>query len=316
MFVWSQRRNDAFMPSTDPASQNPLAMFESALTGAVALASPSIVRVDRRRGGGSGLAWAPDLVITASFHAADKTTVGVAKPDGDLDVREATLVGRDPGTDVAVLRVEGGGLTPASFRDLDGLAVGAPVLALGRPGRSVRASLRIVGVLGPEIRTPAGGRLDRYVETDRQIPRGFAGGPLVAIDGRVVGMNTRTLLRGADLAIPHVTLERVVTEILAHGGVRRGYLGVGAYPVALPTAIASSVGRERGALVGSLEDGGPAASAGLLVGDIILALDGEAIEGPDDLRLALTDRAGKAVPLDLVRAGQRLTVQATIGTRP
>src|SRR5262249_44904469 len=160
MSVWFQRRNDAFMPSTDPATQNPLALFESALTGAVSLASPSIVRVDRRRGGGSGIVWAPDLVVTASFHAADKTTVGVAKPAGELHARDATVIGRDPGTDIAVLRVDGGGLTPATFRGLDGLAVGAPVLALGRPGRSVRASLRIVGVLGPEIRTPAGGRLD------------------------------------------------------------------------------------------------------------------------------------------------------------
>lgn len=305
------------MPSTDPsASHNPLVLFESALTGAVSLTAPSIVRVDRRRGGGSGIAWAPDLVVTASFHAADKTTIGVARPDGELDVRDATVVGRDPGTDIAVLRVDGGGLTPATFRDLDGVAVGQPVLALGRPGRSVRASLRIVGVLGPEIRTPAGGRLDRYVETDRQIPRGFAGGPLVSLDGKTLGMSTRTLLRGADLAIPHVTLARVVGEILAHGGVRRGYLGVGAYPVALPTSIAQAVGRDRGALIGSVEDGGPAATAGLLVGDIILSLDGAPIEGPDDLRLALTDRAAATVAVELVRAGQRQTIQAAIGTRP
>ena len=309
-------RHDALMPTTDPAtSPNPLASFETALTGAVATASASIVRVDRRHGGGSGLAWASDLVVTASFHAPDKTTVGVAQPDGSITEKDAVIVGRDPGTDVAVLRVDGGGLTPADLRGLDGVAVGQPVLALGRPGRSVRASLRIIGVLGPEIRTPAGGRLDRYVETDRQIPRGFAGGPLVALDGRVLGMSTRTLLRGADLAIPKITLDRVVAEIVAHGGVRRGYLGLGAYPVALPPAIAQAVGRDRGALVASVEDGGPAATAGILVGDILLALDGEAIEGPEDLRLALADRAGAKVAIELARAGQRLTIDATAGTR-
>jgi serine protease DegQ len=305
------------MNSTEPtANSSPLVSLESALVGAVTAAAPAIVHVARRRGGGSGIVWAPDLVVTSAFHAADKTTVGVAAPDGSLDHRDAVLVGRDPGTDVAVLRVAGGGLTPAAFRDLDGVAVGQPVLALGRPGKSVRASLRIVGVLGPEIRTPAGGRLDRYVETDRQIPRGFAGGPLVAIDGRVVGMNTRTLLRGADLAIPHVTLVRVVDEILAHGGVRRGYLGVGAYPVALPAAVAQATGRERGALVASIEDGGPAAAAGLLVGDIIVSLGGDPIEGPEDLRIALGDRAGAAVELAIVRAGVSTTIQATVGTRP
>ncbi|HTJ45491.1 MAG TPA: trypsin-like peptidase domain-containing protein [Kofleriaceae bacterium] len=303
------------MTTTNPVSASPIASFEAALTGAVSSASPSIVRVDRRRGGGSGLVWAPDLVVTASFHAPDKTTVGIAGADGSITERDATIVGRDPGTDVAVLRVDGGGLTPAQFRDLDGVAVGQPVLALGRPGRSVRASLRIIGVLGPEMRTPGGGRLERYVETDRQIPRGFAGGPLVSLDGRVLGMSTRTLLRGADLAIPRVTLERVVGEILAHGGVRRGYLGVGAYPVALPTAIASAVGRDRGALVASVEDGGPAATAGILVGDILLAIAGDPIEGPEDLRESLADRADTEVELDLVRAGARQTIKVKIGVR-
>ncbi len=308
------------MNSTDASASSspapsPLSI-ESALVGAVAAAAPSLVRVARHRGGGgSGIVWAADLVVTSAFHAADKTTVGVARADGGLDERDATLIGRDPGTDVAVLRVAGGGLAPATFRELDGVAVGQPVLALGRPGKSVRASLRIVGVLGPEMRTPAGGRLDRYVETDRQIPRGFAGGPLVGLDGRVIGMNTRTLLRGADLAIPRATLVRVLGEILAHGGVRRGYLGVGAYPVALPAAIAQATGQARGALIGSIEDSGPAAAAGLLVGDIIVTLGGDAIEGPEDLRVALGDRAGAAVALDIVRAGQRQTIQATVGTR-
>jgi len=305
------------MNSTEPvANSSPLLSLESALVGAVTAAAPSLVRVDRRRGGGSGVAWADDLVVTASFHAADKTTVGVAQPDGTIVERDATLVGRDPGTDVAVLRVDGGGLTPATFRGLDGVAVGQPVLALGRPGKSVRASLRIVGVLGPEVRTPAGGRLDRYVETDRQIPRGFAGGPLVGLDGRVIGMNTRTLLRGADLAIPHVTLIRVVDEILAHGGVRRGFLGVGAYPVALPPVAAQATGRSHGALIASIEDGGPAASAGLLIGDIIVSLGGDAIGGPEDLRIALGDRAGAAVELEIVRAGAIQKIAATVGTRP
>src|SRR6185503_19310791 len=99
-----------------------------------------------------------------------------------------------------------------------------------------------IGVLGPAVRTPWGGRLERYVESDRQIPRGFAGGPLVDADGAVIGMNTRTLVRGADLAIPSVTLRRVVAELQAHGGVRRGYLGVGAYPAQLPPALAQLAG--------------------------------------------------------------------------
>ncbi len=112
----------------------------------------------------------------------------------------------------------GTALVPAKLRELDQLGVGNLALAVGRPGRSVRASLRAIGVLGPEVRTPYGGRLDHYVESDRQIPRGFAGGALIDADGAVIGMNTRTLLRGADVAVPVVTLRRVVAELVAHGG--------------------------------------------------------------------------------------------------
>lgn len=292
-----------------------LASLETSLTGAVTTAAPSIVRVARRRGGGSGLAWSTDLVVTSSFHTPDRTHIGVAHPDrAELDERVGTVIGRDPGTDVAVVRVEGGGLPPATFRD-DAITVGLPVFALGRPGRTVRASFRVVGVVGPELRTPSGGKVDRYLESDRLIPRGFAGGPLVALDGRVLGMNTRTLFRGADLAVPHATLRRVVDEIVAHGGVRRGYFGVGAYPVALPAPLATSLGQDRGALIASVEDGGAAATAGVLVGDILVQLDGVAIGGPDELRDALIDRGGATVEIVLIRAGARHAITATIGTR-
>jgi S1-C subfamily serine protease len=160
-------------------------------------------------------------------------------------------------------------------------------------------------VLGPELRTPWGGKLERYVESDRQIPRGFAGGPLIDADGSVIGMNTRTLLRGADLAIPVVTLRRVVDELRQHGGVRRGYLGVGAYPARNPD----------GALVASIEDGGPGAVAGILVGDVLIELDGVAIIDPDSLRTALGDRPGQTVKLVLLRGGQRQELQVTLGSK-
>ena len=272
--------------------------LDQALAAAVAAAAPSVVHVARGHGGGTGIAWSEDLVVTSSFHVPDRTRVGL----GD-DARDADVIGRDPGTDVALLRVAGGGLAPAKLRDLGDLAVGNLVLALGRPGRTARASLRAIGVLGPEVRTPWGGRLDRYVESDRQIPRGFAGGPLVDRDGAVVGMNTRTLLRGADLAIPVVTLRRVVDELRQHGGVRRGYLGVGTYPAA------------GGALVASLEDGGPAAAAGVLVGDTIVELDGVAIAGPDELRTTLGDRPGQAVKVVVLRAGARVELSVTLGSK-
>jgi S1-C subfamily serine protease len=293
--------------------------LDQALATAVAAAAPAVVSVSRGRSGGTGIAWSDDLVISSSFHTPDRTRVGIGAQEegGDPDERDAEVIGRDPGTDLALLRVTGGGLTPAKLRELDGLAVGNLALALGRPGRTARASLRAIGVLGPELRTAWGGRLERYVESDRQIPRGFAGGPLIDADGAVIGMNTRTLVRGADLAIPVVTLRRVVAELQSHGGVRRGYLGVGAYPVQLPAQLAQLAGgAARGALIASVEDGGPAAAAGLVVGDILAELDGEAITGPDSLRAALGDRPGKAAKLVVLRGGARIELDATIGSKP
>ena len=298
-------------------AQNVFHALDQALAAAVATAARSVVHVARGHGhGGTGIVWASDLVVSASFHTPDRTSVGIASGDGELDRRDAEVIGRDPGTDVALLRIGGGGLAPAAFRDIGELAVGNLALALGRPGRTVRASLRAIGVLGPAIRTPHGGKLDRYVESDRQIPRGFAGGPLVDADGAVIGMNTRTLLRGEDLAIPTVTLRRVVDELAAHGGVRRGYLGVGAYPAQLSPALAQLAGRDRGALVASVEDGSPAAVAGVLVGDIIIELAGAPITDPDTLRLALGDRPGETVELTILRGGARQPLAVVLGSKP
>ena len=290
--------------------------LDQALASAVAAAAPSVVHVARGHGsGGSGTVWADDLVISSSFHTPDRTEIGIGTADGELDRRDAEVIGRDPGTDVALLRVDGGGLSPATFRELEVLGVGNLALAIGRPGRTARASLRAIGVLGPELKTPWGGTLDRYIESDRAIPRGFAGGPLIDPDGKVIGMNTRTLLRGSDLAIPTVTLARVVDELLAHGGVRRGYLGVGAYPASLPAPLAQSIGRDRAALVASVEDAGPAATAGITVGDLLVEVDGVAITGPDSLRHALGERPGATVKVVLYRAGARHEPSVTIGSR-
>ncbi|MFN0248691.1 MAG: S1C family serine protease [Kofleriaceae bacterium] len=286
---------------------NPAPAFvalDNALAAAVKAVGPSVVHVARgHHQGGTGIVWAADLVITSNFHTPDRTRVGVATADGELDEREAEVIGRDRGTDVALLRVTGGGLSPATFRELGDVAVGNLALAIGRPGRTARASLRAIGVLGPEVETPNGGTLDRYLESDRQIPRGFAGGPLVTPDGSVLGMNTRTLIRGADLAVPTATLTPVVAALLAHGGVHKGYLGVGAYP------------SKHGAIVASLEDDGPAAKAGLIVGDIITEVDGKAITGPDSLRSVLASRPDKAVTIVLIRGGVRTELDVTIGHR-
>lgn len=299
--------------SSDPSPPTFADSLQAAIASAVAAVERAVVRVDRRRGAGTGLAFTDDLIVTSSFHAADQLSLGVVLDDGAVAERTATVIGRDPGTDLAVARVDGGGLRPATFRDLRGVGAGRLALALARPGRAVRASLRAIGVVGPEIRTPAGGRLDAYVETDRALPRGFAGGPLVDLDGRVLGMNTRTLIPGTDLAVPAATITRITDALIAHGRIARGYLGVAAYPAQVPVALAAS---GQGALVASLEADGPAARAGVLVGDLIIALGGEPITGPDSLRLALLEQADATATLGLVRGGQPLTLTATVGIKP
>lgn len=281
---------------------------------AVQRARASAVRIEQGRcGSTSGTVIEADLVVTsqrALGHSDDAVVVD------ELGVRRAAqLVGSDAGTDIALLRVEGGGLTPPSFVAHDQLAVGQMTLALGRPGASIRASLRIIGLLSDALKTPLGGRLDRYIETDRGLPPGFRGGPLVAADGQVIGMNTDGLLRGADLAVPHATLARVVAELVTHGHVRRGYLGVAAQPLRLPGALRARLKQRSGALVLDTEQDAPARHAGLRFGDVIVAIDGAQVRGPRELAAALADKAGASVSVDYVRAGQLETLHIEVGER-
>ena len=289
--------------------------LDRSLAAAVAAVAPSVLHLSRDHGGGTALVWRDDLAITSSFHCPDEPKVWVASADGELEARQAVVVGRDPGLDLAVLRVPGALAAPV-YREAQSLAVGGLAVALGRPGRSVRASLRMIGVLGTDVRTPGGGTLTAYVETDRQIPRGFAGGPLIDVGGQVIGMSTRTLLRGCDLAITAADLERSVAQLVSHGVIRRGYLGLGVTPVVLARQLAQELGRERGVLVSALDDGGPAEAAGIRQGDIVLALDGHAVPGPLELRELVSERPDAKVELELVRGGQLQTLTATLGTRP
>jgi S1-C subfamily serine protease len=273
-----------------------------------------VVQVAARRGGGTtGTVWSADLVVTSAAGIERDEGISVLLHGGDR--RDAELLGHDPGTDVALLRVAGGGLTPLAFREADGLRVGEAALALGRPGKSIRASLRIVGVVAPELRTPAGGLLAPFVETDRRIPLGFSGGPLVDLAGAAIGMNTRGLLRGADVAVTAPTLRRVVDELQAHGTIRRGWLGVGAYRVRLPRPIAVELGREHGALVVAVEDGSPAAAGGLHLGDVLVELGGRPVTDPEDLRAALADKADTQVTAKLLRAGALADLTLAVGQR-
>jgi S1-C subfamily serine protease len=282
------------------------------LVAAVAAAAPSLVRVEgRRRGASSGVVWSAEGVIVASHHAIDADEgVPVGLEDGRT--LEARVVGRDPGTDLALLRVEAGDLRPPRWAEADAPATGALVLGLSRPGRAVRARLGIVSAVAPEWRTPAGSRLEGYLESDLPLHPGFSGGLLLSAGGAALGVNTAGLLRGTSLAVPARGVRRVVETLLAHGRVRRGYLGIGTQAVALPPGA----GQASGLIVLSVAAGSPAARAGLLLGDVLLRAGDEPLAHPGALQPALdADRVGQELRLRVLRAGEARDVAVVVGER-
>ncbi|NDJ59551.1 MAG: PDZ domain-containing protein [Chloroflexi bacterium] len=286
------------------------------LAATVEAAGQSIVRIEaRRRQTATGVVYSADGLIVTTHHVVerdDNITVGL--PDGTSVA--ATLVGRDPTTDIAVLRAQANGLTPATWAELDAMAVGHMVLAIGRPGRTLQATLGIISALGESYRTGAGGQIDAYVQTDVVMYPGFSGGPLVSAGGQMLGLNTSALMRGVSLTLPTPTIRRVAETLMTHGKVRRGYLGVSAQPVKLPENIAQSSGQEHGLLVAAVEPNSPAANGGLMLGDTMLTFDGNNVQQMDDLLALLhSDRVGSSVPVRVVRGGEIREIQVMVGER-
>lgn len=289
--------------------------LSNALAGAVESAGGSVVRVEgRARGGSSGVVWAADGLVLTTHHTLEwdeDVRVGLAEGRS----LSATVVGRDPGTDLALLRVEASDLRPVAWRE-DEPRTGQILLALSRPGRAVRARLGLVSAVSASWRTRAGGRVDRYLEADIALERGFSGGLFVDVSGRGIGLATAGLMRATPLVVPPTTLRRVAEQILAHGQVRRGFLGIGTYPVALPAALAESEGQRSGLMLVSVSAEAPAASAGMLIGDVILKVEGQPTAHPADLLAFLDeDRVGTELHLRILRAGQVQDLRVTVGAR-
>ncbi len=293
-----------------------LSDLSNALAAATETAGASVVRVEARpRLPASGIVWSADGVIVTAHHVVEQEdNIGIGLPDGKTTT--AKLVGRDPTTDLAVLRAQSTNLTARTWADPTALKVGHLVLALGRPEQKVMVTLGVVSALGDAWRTPAGGRLDRYLQTDVVMYPGFSGGPLVDTNGQLMGLNTSALVRGASLTVPGASLRKIVETLLTKGKISRGYLGVGAQPVRLPEALAKQFNQETGLLVVSVEPGGPAEKAGLFMGDTLVALDAQPIRHLDDLLAALgSDRVGATVAARVVRGGQARDLSIVIGER-
>ncbi len=293
-----------------------LVTLSDSLASAVEAAGPFVVRIAAGRRPASGIIWSADGVVLATDHSVRRDEdIMVTLSDG----REvpAMVAGRDAGTDLAVLRVQATGLPVPTWHDHEGLKVGQLVLALARPGRTVRARLGILSAVGPEWQTAGGTRIDRYIESDIKPAIGISGGPLLDAAGRVIGVNTAGLARGSVLTIPTATLRRVTDSLLTHGRIRRGYLGVASQTVRLPDALAQAANQKAGLLVLSVEPDSPAGRAGVMLGDLILSVAGQPVQRTDQLLGVLTeDRVGAQVPIRLARGGQIHDVPVVIGDRP
>ncbi len=278
-------------------------------------AAPSVVRVEGpRRASATGTVWSAELVMVA--HHSLEWDEGIEIDLADGGRRGASLAGRDPGTDLALLKVEGGGLTAPSWADTASLRVGHLVLGLSRPGRTLQSRLGMVSAVGEAWRTPAGGRIDRSVQTDIPLHPGFSGGPLVDTGGSVVGINTAGLLRGVAAVVPPATLRRVAEALLAHGRLRRGYLGIGSQPVRLPPTLEGTAGQPGGLLIVSVQPGSPADAAGLMLGDVLVAIEGAPLRHPSEVLSFLDEeRIGSTLGLRLLRAGQPREAAVVVGAR-
>ena len=305
------------------AQQSPLSAFSDQLAGVVEKTAHSLVTVAARpRQSATGILWAAGqevVVLTADHVVEREDDISITLPDGR--VVKAQLAGRDPSTDIAVLRLPGVTLSAESIpaQPGEGLRVGNLVLAIGKPtSEGPRVSFGAVSAIDGPRRSWQGGEIEGVIYADVTLYPGFSGGPLVDLAGRVVGLNSSRLTRQNSSAIPVVTLTRVVNTLLTHGRVRRGYLGVGTQQVPLPAALANTAGltQESALLIVTVESGSPAEQAGLMIGDLLTSLAGQPVTDVDSLRSQLgAQPLGQSIAVKILRGGEPRDVQVTVAER-
>ncbi len=266
----------------------------------------------------SGILWRPGIVVTASHMLRRVGEYEVVL--SDKSTRKATLAGRDPGTDLAALRVEGSTSTTAQFGNAGELRVGQLVLAIGRSTLGdLSASAGIIARLGASWQSWRGGRIDSLLRPDVTLYRGQSGSALVDSHARVLGMNTAALARSAAITVPSATVDRVLDEILQHGGVFRPYLGLAMQPIAIPPELKAKVNlqSETALMVMQVEPSSPSAEAGIMLGDVIVGIAGTSIQSIEHIQRALsTAKRGDAVDLEYIRGGQLASAKVKLVDRP
>jgi S1-C subfamily serine protease len=265
----------------------------------------------------SGIEWKKGVIVTV-HHGVQRDEDIKVLLDGSRTV-SAKLAGRDPSTDIAVLRIEEGSSVTPQFGDSTSLRLGHLVLALGRTRRGdLVASSGIIGGISGEWRNRRGGQLDQHIRLDLALYPGFSGGPLLNARGEVVGINTRGLGHGRAVTLPVATVNRVVEELLEKGHIARPYLGIAMQPVEVPENMRSKLPAETrvGLLVINVENSGPAEKAGVLLGDVIFELGGKIVEHVDAIQDSLaTAKIGDVLQIRVIRAGEIKPVSITLGER-
>jgi S1-C subfamily serine protease len=321
----------------DTRNEDLLDAYSQAVTGAVEKVAPSVVKIDVRQripsqakrrgmpdeleGSGSGFIFTPDGFILTNSHVVHHAAeMGVTLSDGRG--YSGYMVGDDPDTDLAVIRIDAPNLAPAALGDSSPLRVGQLVIALGNPyGFYSTVTAGVISALGRSLRSQSGRLIDDVVQTDAALNPGSSGGPLVTSRGEVIGVNTAVILpaQGICFAIAINTAKFVVAGLIREGRIRRSYIGVAGQTVPLHRRIVRfyRLSFESGVLVESVENGSPAQDAGLLKGDMVVGFDGKPIGAIDDLHRVLTqEKVNTSVPVTLLRGTERLNLEIIPAERP
>ncbi len=296
-----------------------LVALSDELARAVDITAAGVVAVNARpRMASSGVLWRPGVVVAAQHAVKRDQDITVLIEDGRRV--PATLAGRDAGTDLAVLKLDTSDTAAAANAASPAVRAGQLVLAVGRAWETgVHATMGIISAVHGSWRTWQGGSIGQYVRLDVSLHPGSSGSAVVNASGQVIGIATSGLTRFAGVCIPSSTVNRVVDELLEKGHVSRAYLGVGLQPVAIPERLAKALALEQsgGLMVLSVEPGGPADEAGILLGDVLTALNGKSVTDTDDVRTALdAEPLGTRIEAAVIRAGARMTISVTLGERP
>lgn len=301
------------------SSGNPLMDLSDSLADIVGRVGRSVVAVHgRHRMPSSGVIWRHGVVVTAAHTIRLEDGIEVTLTDGRTVA--AVLAGLDLGTDLAVLKLDGVDLDPIESGDARSLKPGHLALAVARADElGISADFGVIGSTGGTWRTWRGGQLDAFVRLDGGLRPGFSGAALADMRGQVMGICTSALMRGAGMVIPGMTVERITDELLAKGRVSRGYLGIGTQQVSLPDAWVNKLNLpfKSGLLINSLAPGGPAEQAGVLIGDVLIELDGRPCRGMDDVHAALSSSSiGQPLQITSIRGGERHACSVAVGERP